>query len=216
MTAVACALVATSLAAAPPEPVDAGWILSRLSRPAPMRTDFVELRTSRLLKAPLRIAGEYRRPSATVLVREVRSPYAETVTLGPDAAGVAQARIERAGKPARTYALSRAPELAAMQGGIGALLAGDRAGIETHYTLAATGTRAAWTLRMTPRTAAQAKAIASMTLHGRGAELRCIETRPAARDAPVQHTLLSTTARTAPVVMDAGTVAGLCRGRGTA
>lgn len=177
-----------------------------------MRTDFLELRTSRLLKAPLRIAGEYRRPSADVLVRAVRSPYVETVTLGPGPTGVAQARIERAGRPAKTYALTRAPELAAMQGGIGALLAGDRAGIERHYTLAASGTHAAWTLRMTPRTAVQAKVVASMTLHGRGAELRCIETRPAARDASVQHTLLSTTARTAPAVLDAGQVVGLCRG----
>lgn len=206
------ALGTAPLAAAPPEPVDAGWILARLARPAPMRTDFVELRGSKLLKTPLRIAGEYRRPQADVLVREVRSPYAETVTLGPDARGALQARIERAGKPAKTYALSRAPELAALQGGIGALLAGDRAAIERHYTLAPSGTRAAWTLRMTPRGTAQAKALTSMTLHGRGAELRCIETQPAAKGAPVQHTLLSTTARNAPAVLDAGRVAGLCRG----
>lgn len=176
-----------------------------------MRTDFVEVRSSRLLKTPLRIAGEYRRPSATVLVREVRSPYAETVTLGPGATGAMEARVQRGGKPARTYPLSRVPELGAMQAGIGSLLAGDRAGIERHYTLAPTGTRAAWTLRMTPRTPAQAKVIGSMTLHGRGAELRCIETQPAVRNAPVQHTLLSTTARGAPALLDAAGVAALCR-----
>lgn len=212
MTALALLLAAAPLTATPPEPVEAGWILARLARPAPMRTDFVELRSSRMLKTPLRIAGEYRRPSSSVLVREVRSPYAETVTLGPGATGAMEARIERVGKPAKTYALSRVPELGAMQSSIGALLAGDRAGIERHYTLAPTGTRAAWTLRMTPRTAAQAKVIAGMTLYGRGAELRCIETRPAAANAPVQHTLLSTTARGAPAVLDAGKVLGLCRG----
>ena len=69
-----------------------------------MRTRFVELRESRLLKNPLRLSGEYRRPEDDVLVREVRAPYAETTTI---AAG--EATIERAGKSPRTFALSRAP-----------------------------------------------------------------------------------------------------------
>ena len=38
--------------------VDAGWILRTLARPAPMRTEFMELRGSPLLKAPLRLQGE--------------------------------------------------------------------------------------------------------------------------------------------------------------
>ena len=39
--------------------VDSGWILSKLAQPAPMRTSFVEVRSSRLLKNPLRLSGEY-------------------------------------------------------------------------------------------------------------------------------------------------------------
>ena len=34
------------------------WILRALARPAPMRTDFVEVRDSPMLKAPLRLSGE--------------------------------------------------------------------------------------------------------------------------------------------------------------
>ena len=67
-------------AAEPEDAVQADWILDKLARPAPMRTGFVELRESRLLKTPLRSSGEYRRPAVGVLVREVRAPYAETTT----------------------------------------------------------------------------------------------------------------------------------------
>ena len=75
-------LAATTVAsAATPEAIDSGWILAQLARPAPMSTAFVELRDSPLLKAPLRIGGEYRRPDDATLVREVRSPYAETTTI---------------------------------------------------------------------------------------------------------------------------------------
>ena len=100
--------------AAPPEPapasVDAGWILSKLARPAPTRTDFVEVRGSALLKTPLRIEGQYRRPTSDTLVRDVRLPYAETTTIRNG-----EATIERDGK-ARTFSLSRAPELAGPAG----------------------------------------------------------------------------------------------------
>src|SRR5262245_30218147 len=68
-------------AAAEPARVDSDWILSRLVQPVPARTAFVELRGSRLLKKPLRLQGEYRRPDADTLVRQVTTPYAETTTI---------------------------------------------------------------------------------------------------------------------------------------
>ena len=74
-----------------------------------MRTSFVEVRSSRLLKNPLRLYGEYRRPDTDTLVREVRAPYAETTTIRGD-----QATIARAGKSPRTFPMSRAPQLAGM------------------------------------------------------------------------------------------------------
>ena len=53
-------------------------MLRQLARPAPMHTSFVELRDSPLLKAPVRISGEYRRPDDAGSVREVQSPDAQT------------------------------------------------------------------------------------------------------------------------------------------
>lgn len=195
---------AATLRAAPPEAVDAGWILQRLARPAPMRTPFVELRGSRLLKAPLRIEGEYQRPDGDVLVRQVRAPYAETSTIRGGRVTIAR------GRASRTYALDRAPELAGLQSSFGALLAGDRALLDKHFRAEGGGTRERWTLRLAPRDAAMAARVRELVLHGRGAELRCIETRPVRGD--VQRTLLAGAAQAAGGVREAAALAALCAG----
>lgn len=189
--------------------VDADWILARLARPAPMRTSFVELRGSRLLKAPLRIEGEYQRPSNDTLVREVRAPYAETTTIR-----AGEAAISRNGK-SRRFPLSRAPELQGLQASFGALLAGDRKLLEQHYRIATQGTRQQWTLVLTPKDQVLAAKVRDITLRGRGAELRCIETQATAtKNAPgdLQRTLLAGAARAAAGISDPGQFAALCRG----
>lgn len=171
----------------------------------PDRTAFVEVRGSKLLKAPLRLSGEYRRPDADTLVREVRAPYAETTTLH-----AGEAVIERAGQSPRRFALSRVPELAGLQASFGALLAGDRETLQRHYRLQADGTRQRWTLTLTPTDAALAKKLDAVVLRGQGAELRCIESRPAGRG-DTQRTLLGGAARDAAQA-DAAALVALCQG----
>ena len=188
--------------------VEADWILDKLARPAPMRTAFVELRESRLLKNPLRLSGEYRRPADDVLVREVRAPYAETTTIR-----AGEATIERAGKSPRTFSLSRAPELAGLQASFGALLSGDRDGLAEHYRIDSDGSRQHWTLTLVPKHAELAAQLRDIVLYGRGAELRCIETRTPAAAEP-QRTLLAGAARAAAEVDDAVGFAALCHGDG--
>jgi hypothetical protein len=185
--------------------VDTGWILSHLSRPAPMRTAFVEVRDSKLLKAPLRISGEYRRPADDTLVREVRAPYAETTTIASGNVSIA-----RAGKSPRTFSLARVPELAGLQASFGALLSGDRALLQQHYRLASAGSRQHWTLTLTPKDAQFATKVRDITLYGRGAELRCIETN-SAKATEVQRTLLAGAAREAADVGSGPALAALCR-----
>ncbi|RDZ26382.1 fatty acyl CoA synthetase [Lysobacter silvisoli] len=195
--------------------MDVDWILARLAQPASVRTSFVEIRGSALLKAPLRLSGEYQRLADDTLIREVRAPYAETTTIR-----AGEVKIQRAGKPARSFALSRAPELAGLQASFGALLGGDRKRLEQHYRVAAEGTRQQWTLSLTPRATALAAKLQGITLRGRGAELRCIEARPARSDAAggieLQRTLLAGAARQAADVADASQLAALCRGHGAA
>ncbi len=200
------------------------WILRALARPAPMRTDFVEVRDSPLLKAPLRLSGEYRRPDERTLVREVRAPYRETTTIvsppavasaaalstaAPSTAGAGEATISRPGKTPRTFSLARAPELASLQTSFGALLAGDRSGLQRSYRLTATGTTQRWTLALAPKDAALAARVRHIVLHGQGAELRCIETQPS--KGPLQRTLLASAALAVKADSDAKTLETLCR-----
>jgi Outer membrane lipoprotein carrier protein LolA-like len=205
------------------------WILRALARPAPMRTDFVEVRDSPMLKAPLRLSGEYRRPDERTLVREVRAPYRETTTIvsptsaasttalstaGAGAAtisraGAGEATISRPGKTPRTFSLARAPELASLQTSFGALLAGDRSGLERSYRLTASGTTQRWTLALAPKDAALAARVRQIVLHGQGAELRCIETQPS--KGPLQRTLLASAALAVKTDSDAKALETLCR-----
>lgn len=202
---------ATAISQAAPDKVGAavepGWILAKLQRPLPASTPFLELRGSRLLKAPLRISGRYLRPDADTLVRDVTSPYQETTTLRG-----AEARVARTGQQTRRFQLSRAPELAALLSSFGALLSGDRRQLERHYALAATGTTGHWQLLLTPRDAAMAAKTRGIRLYGRGSELRCIETLTPA-GAP-QRTLLAGAARDGTAITDAQALAALCHGNG--
>lgn len=197
-------LAAAALPAAAQPTVDSAWILQRLARPAPVSTPFVELRGSALLKAPLRIEGEYARPDADTLVREVRVPYAETTTIRGG-----EATLVREGRRPRSFALTRAPELAGLQASFGALLSGDIAALERDYRIEARGPREDWTLVLAPRDPALAASVRDITLHGRGAELRCIETRPV--DGELQRTLLAGAARAAIAAVDSVDDAALCR-----
>lgn len=184
---------------------DSDAILRALARPVPAATPFVEVRESPMLKAPLRVSGEYRRPDADTLVREVRVPYAETTTIRDH-----EVVLARAGKPERRFSLARAPELAALQGSFGALLAGDAPTLRRHYTVDAQGDAERWSLRLVPRDPKLAARLRHLVLHGRGAELRCIEHTPVKGD--MQRTLTGAAAVAAERAGDAADIAALCRG----
>ncbi|AOY67476.1 LolA-related protein [Xanthomonas euvesicatoria] len=198
---------AAPLCAAPPETLDVGQVLQRLAHPAPVSTEFVELRGSALLKTPLRVEGHYRRPDAQTLVREVSAPYHETTTLTGD-----EGVLEREGKSPRRFSLSRVPELAGLKSGFGALLSGDRALLEQHYRVSGQGQPQAWQLTLQPKDAAVAKQVHELRLYGGNDELRCIESVPAKGD--MQRTLLAGAARAAAGVTDAAALTALCHGSG--
>ncbi len=204
---LAALLAACASAPAMAADVDAAWILRQLAQPAPSQTGFVELRGSALLKEPLRVEGQYRRPDAATLVREVRVPYAETTTI---AAG--KVSIDRAGKPPRVFSLQRVPELSDLQASFGALLSGDLAALEQAYRLQASGTARDWQLVLMPRAQALAARVREVTLRGRDGELRCIETQPARGD--LQRTLLGSAAGAASGVGQAEALAALCHDGG--
>lgn len=198
---------AAPLSAAPPDKVEARWVLQKIARQPPVSTGFVELRASPMLKTPLRLEGRYARPDADTLVRQVTAPYQETTTIRGD-----QATLERQGKSARSFALSRVPELASLQRSFGALLSGDLAGLEQDFSITATGPTAQWQLTLVPRQPGTAAQVRRIQLYGRGAELRCIETEPVKGEP--QHTLLAGAARDAAGVTALPALLDLCRGSG--
>jgi hypothetical protein len=65
-------------------------------------------------------------------------------------------------------------------------------------------------LTLTPTDASFAAKVRDITLYGRGAELRCIETTPVKGD--LQRTLLAGAAVSAAGVDDAARLTTLCRG----
>ena len=159
-----------------------------MARPAPMRTRFVETRSSSYLKTPLRIYGEYSRPDNTSMVRTVTAPYREVTKLQGSTAAITR------GTRVQTFSLSRVPELAGMQASFGALLAGDQVAVNRDFSIRSSGSREQWVLTMTPKNAVLAKQIKDITLFGRGAELMCIETRSSKAGNPMQRTLLASAA----------------------
>lgn len=139
-------------------------------------------------------------------MRVVHAPYAETTRID-SASG--QATVQR-GKTSRTIALTRVPQLAALQASFADLLAGDAEAIERHYRMGTAGTRERWIMTMVPFEPSLAAGIRDITLYGRGSELRCIETRPA-RGNEVQRTLLSSAAVQAARIEDPAALMRLCR-----
>jgi hypothetical protein len=194
----------TSRAATPQ--VDVNWVLAKMARPAPMRTQFVEVRSSDYLKTPMRIFGEYSRPDNASMVRTVTAPYSEVTTLHGTTATITR------GKSVRTFSLSRVPELAGMQSSFGALLSGDQSALKRDFTVSSNGTREKWTVLMTPKNASLSKQIKDITLYGRGAELRCIETRSLA-GGQVQRTLLASAAAAVKSQTAEDALIALCHGK---
>ncbi len=163
------------------------------------------MRSSPLLKNPLRVSGEYRHPDTGTLVREVRAPYQETTTIHDG-----KASIQRGGST-RTFSLSRAPQLATLQTSFGALLRGDRQQLQSAFALDTSGVREKWKMVLTPKDAALAKQVRDITLFGRGSELRCIETQ-LAKGGEVQRTLLASAAASAGNATGDAALQAICHG----
>jgi hypothetical protein len=204
---LATLLCATACASAADERAALDTLFVALARPVPTSTVFVEQRSSALLDAPIELRGSLQRPEAGTLVRVVEAPADERSAVRRDPATVERSEVERttvrgnrvtverAGKRSRSFAASRSPELVALLASFQALLDGDHAALDPHYTLALTQDDARWTLQLTPRQPRLQQRLGTIALHGRDAELECIVTTQP--DGAVSRTLLG-----APALQD--------------
>ena len=135
-----------------------------------MSTDFVEYRFSHLLKKPLRSSGKLEYRADGVLVRNVVLPSPEVTEVDGD-----QVRVTRAGKPTRTLALQRAPQLRVLLGSFRALLEGHLTPLKQDFDVALDEDAARWTLTLKPKDATLAKHLARIEVHGNGDKPACME-----------------------------------------
>ncbi|MEO8671420.1 MAG: LolA-related protein [Tahibacter sp.] len=154
--------------------------MTSLKRGAPATTAYTEIRFVNLLDTPLRLSGTLEFTADGSLRKQVQTPYAETTSI---AGG--QVTIERRGKPARRFALKRAPELAGFLESFIAVLSGDAPRLQQSYTLQSSGDARSWQLRLTPKDRALAKHVANVEIDGRANEPRCFRIQEADGDLSV-------------------------------
>jgi hypothetical protein len=167
-------LPASASCAAPdaPTPDATSALLTRLARPAPQTTTFVEVRYSKLLDEPLTVTGELDYRGADQLARRVETPFRETTTIAGESVTLA-----RDGERERRFSLKRAPELRGVLTSFGALLSGDAAALRRFFEVALTGDDGAWTLTLTPRDAKMRKRVAQVVVDGADTQPRCFTVR---------------------------------------
>jgi hypothetical protein len=142
----------------------------RLTRTPPVSTDFVEYRFSHLLKKPLRSSGTLEYRADGVMVRNVVAPTREVTEVDGE-----QVRIRRAGKPARTLSLQRAPQLRVLLGSFRALLEGRLTPLQQDFAVTLDEREADWTLTLEPRDPGLARHLAHIDVHGSGDRPACVE-----------------------------------------
>ena len=142
----------------------------RLARTPPVSTDFVEYRFSHLLKKPLRSSGTLEYRADGVMVRNVVAPNREVTEVDGE-----QVRITRAGKPARTLSLQRAPQLRVLLGSFRALLEGRLTPLQQEFVVTLDEHAANWTLKLEPKDPSLARHLAHIDVHGSGDRPACLE-----------------------------------------
>jgi len=147
---------------------DTDALLTRLARPPPDTTTFVEVRYSTLVAAPLVASGVLEHREDGALVRRVTSPYRETTVLRGE-----NVLLEREGSRARSFSLDRAPELRGMLASFGALLTGDRAMLDRYFSTTIGGSDASWRIQLKPVDAALRKRLALVQVDGAQDRARC-------------------------------------------
>jgi hypothetical protein len=191
--------VATSSATSEP-------LIAALGQPAPARTAFAEARFLKVLDKPLVVSGELAWLGGDQLQRRVDHPNPETASIANG-----EVTLQRAGKAARTFSLSHAPQLQVLLDSFVALLSGDGSRLQQAFNISETGEASgAWTLTLLPRDAKVAKAVASIVVDGYGKQSRCMQMQEADGDLAID--LLGSLAEKMPAQPTRESLQALCRG----
>ena len=158
----------TGWSAEPPSSEKADALIARLAKPAPATISFTEVRFSKLLRAPLIVAGDLGYSGPDSLDRRVTTPYREHTAIRGESV-----KVERDGEKPRSFALKHAPELRGLLSGFSAMLAGDPATLRKTFTVEMTGDDDAWTLQLVPIDAKTGRRLRKIEVTGQQSEPRC-------------------------------------------
>lgn len=183
-----CALLTLlPIAALAANPDLAQTILARMARRDSAQTPFIEVSYRGMLDRPLVTSGQMKWLGGDKLERDVEKPYQAIARIGDG-----QMSVERAGHPAQTVPISRAPQMAAIIAGFRALLGGDTAALSRDFEVRAAGNPARWVLTLTPRASELKHRVQSIVMDGRNDAPRCMTLTEADGDTTI--TLLGTMA----------------------
>lgn len=143
-------------------------LLPKLTRPAPAKTAFVEIRFSDLLVSALVLNGELSFNAIDQLGKRIDSPFRENTVIQGETV-----RVERDHQKPMQFSLKRAPELRALLVSFSALLLGDRASLENYFTVTVTGTERHWQIALHPKEKRMQKRIQNILTIGRENAPRC-------------------------------------------
>jgi hypothetical protein len=181
-------------------------LIAALGQPAPARTPFAEARFLKVLDQPLVVSGELAWLGGDRLQRRVDHPHQETASIANG-----EVTLQRAGKSARTFSLSHAPQLQVLLDSFVALLSGDGSRLQQSFAITQTGQAGgAWSLTLTPRDAKVAKTVASIVIDGEGKQSRCMQMQEADGDLAID--LLGPLADQMPAQPTRAALQALCQG----
>ncbi len=177
-----------------------------MGQPAPARTPFAEARFLKVLDKPLVVSGELAWLGGDRLQRRVDHPNQETASIANG-----EVTLQRAGKSARTFSLSHAPQLQVLLDSFVALLSGDASRLQQAFDISQTGSASGhWTLTLTPHDAKVAKTVASIVVDGEGKQSQCMHMQEA--DGDVAIDLLGPLADKMPAQPTRESLQALCQG----
>ncbi len=148
--------------------LDLGTVFENTAVTAPSRVAFREERHNSMLKAPIVLTGylEYLAPQH--LRKVIETPFQESFLIADD-----QIEISQDGKT-RRLSMSKSKPLQVMLGGIEAILAGQVDKLAELFDYKLSGTQAAWSLCLEPRSRRIASHLKSMLVKGDGNSIRSI------------------------------------------
>jgi len=166
----------------------AATILSHLAKPGSAQTDFIEVSYRGMLDRPLITSGTMKWLGGDKLERDIEKPYEMVAKIGDG-----QMSVQRAGHPAQSMPISRAPQMAAILSGFRALLGGDIRQLSQDFDVKAAGNQARWVLTLTPRSSELKSRVQSIQIDGRDDAPRCMTITEADGDTTI--TLVGAMAR---------------------